>query len=176
MTTFHENWYFTEDCQALAELARTTNHLTGAVIEVGCWEGKSTIALANAVAPDFVQAVDTWEGSPGEISADLAAGRDVYATFLDNIASATAGNVIAHRMGWREFFADWAAPIRLVHIDATHSYDEVRDNIASVQPFVVPGGVICGDDAHHPPVRRAVMDTLGNALLTGAKLWHWTAC
>lgn len=173
--SFTEDWYFPEDCQALTAIAQATNHLDGAVIEVGCWEGKSTIALATAVHPAFVQAVDTWEGSPGEISADLAAERDVYATFLDNIAAGTAGNVIPHRTGWREFFADWTAPIRLIHIDATHSYDEVRDNIATVRPFMVPGGVIVGDDAHHPPVRRAVMDTLGNALLTGAKLWHWTA-
>ena len=149
--------------------------MAGAVIEVGCWEGKSTIALANAVHPAIVHAVDTWQGSPGEISADLAAERDVYATFTTNIAEATAGNVEPHRMGWREFFADWAGPIRLIHIDATHSYDEVRDNIEAVRPFVVPGGVICGDDAHHPPIRRAVMDTLGNAFLTGAKLWYWEA-
>lgn len=173
--TFTENWYFTEDCEALADLARRTNHLDGAVVEVGCWEGKSTIALATAVHPDVVHAVDTWNGSPGEISEQLAADRDVFATFLANIDQHTPGNVIAHRTGWREFFATWDEQIRLIHIDATHSYDEVRDNIAAARSFMVPGGVICGDDAQHPPVRRAVMNTLGNAFLTGAKLWHWTA-
>lgn len=172
MTTFHEDWFFDADCQALADLAGRVAHLDGAVIEVGCWEGRSTIALANAVHPANVNAVDTWQGSPGEISADLASERDVFATFNANIAEATKGNVVAHRMGWREFFATWEDPIRLIHIDATHSYDEVRDNIETVRPFMVSGGIICGDDAHHPPVRRAVMDTLGNALLGGAKLWH----
>lgn len=173
MTTFVEDWFCTESQIALAELAASTAHLDGAVVEVGCWEGRSTVALANAILPAEVLAVDTWQGSPGEISADLAAERDVFATFNANIAEATAGNVVPHRMGWREFFADWAGPIRFIHIDATHTYEEVRDNIEAVRPFMVSGGVICGDDVHHPPIQRAVMDTLGNAWLT-ATLWHWT--
>ena len=171
--TFTEEWFCTESQAALASLADRTSHLDGAVIEVGCWEGRSTIALANAVHPAVVHAVDTWQGSPGEISADLASQRDVYATFCDNIDQSTAGNVEPHRMGWREFFATWDGPIRLIHIDATHTYDEVRDNIQTALPFVVPGGVIAGDDNHHPPIQQAVWDTLGNAWLT-ATLWHWT--
>ena len=170
--TFTEEWFFPEDVACLTELAGATNHLDGAVVEVGCWEGRSTIALANAVHPAIVHAVDTWHGSPDEISEQLAAERDVFATFAANIDAATAGNVEAHRMGWREFFAAWSDPIRLIHIDATHSYEEVRDNIETVLPLVVSGGIIVGDDAHHWPVRQAVADTLGNAWQT-SKLWHW---
>ena len=169
---FTEEWFSQASQDALAELAGSTDGLNGAVIEVGCWEGRSTIALANAVFPDPVHAVDTWQGSPGEISHDLARERDVYATFAANIAEATDGNVTPHRMGWREFLRDWDDPIRFVHIDATHTYDEVAANIVAVQPHMVPGGIICGDDAHHEPIREAVRDTLGNAYLT-ASLWHW---
>lgn len=172
--TFTESWFFPADCDALTSLATATNDLTGAVIEVGCWEGRSTIALANAIHPTTLHAVDTWQGSPGEISHDLAAERDVFATFSENIENHTAGNVDAHRMGWREFFDTWHDPIRLIHIDATHSYAEVHDNILAVKPFIVPGGVICGDDVQHEPVRDAVWDTLGNAgVMPNSKVWHW---
>jgi hypothetical protein len=86
----------------------------------------------------------------------------------------THGNVETHRMGWREFFAGFAGRVKLVHIDAEHTYREVADNIETVLPFMVPGGVICGDDAHHPPVVSAVMDTLGE-YDREATLWFWRA-
>lgn len=169
--TFTEDWFCEKSQDALAGLARSVLHLPGDVVEVGCWEGRSTIALAHAVAPAAVHAVDTWEGSPGEISATLAAapGRDVYRTFIENVDGL---NVVPHREDWRSYFRRIRVPIRFLHIDATHTYDEVRANIEAALPLMVPGGVICGDDAHHPPVREAVWDVLGNAWLT-ATLWHW---
>ena len=178
MTAAHytENWFGEESCEALANLYRLVDDLDGDIIEVGSWEGRSTTALANACHPAVVHAVDTWEGSPGEISAALAAQRDVFAQFEKNVRDHTKGNVVAHRMGWRDYFADPASdrPVRLVFIDAEHSYREVADNIAAVLPRMVPGGIICGDDNHHPPVQQAVVDTLGNANLI-ATLWWWQA-
>lgn len=171
--SFTEEWFSPESQQALAELYSKVAHLPGDVIEVGCWEGRSTVALANACHPEHVQAIDTWAGSPGEISADLAQGRDVYATFAGNIETLTAGNVTPHRMGWRQYLADTRGPVKFIHIDAEHTYTEVRDTIEAVRPLMVPGGVICGDDNHHPPIQDAVRDTLGNAWLC-ASLWHWT--
>lgn len=171
--TFNEQWFSDASCEALADLARRASKVDGAFIEVGCWQGRSTIALANAVWPVQVHAVDTWEGSPGEVSAALAEGRDVFAEFQANIAAACSGNVVTHRMDWRSFFAEWDEPIALLHIDATHTYEEVRDNIIAALPHMAPGSIICGDDNHHPPVQEAVWDTLGNAWFC-ASLWHWT--
>lgn len=177
--TFREEWFGTHSQTALAHLYHRVADLEGAVVEVGCWEGRSTCALANAAHPETVHAVDTWNGSPGELSAKLAAeaGRDVYATFLANVAELTAGNVVAHRMGWRDYFAlnhCQSTPIKFLHIDAEHTYTEVRDNIEAALPLMAAGGIICGDDNHHPPVQQAVIDTLGDAGLL-ATLWYWTA-
>jgi predicted O-methyltransferase YrrM len=172
--SFTEEWFRTESQEALAALGRSVLHLDGDIVEVGCWEGRSTVALANAVHPAKVHAVDTWQGSPDEISADLAAQRNVLHTFLDNIGELTGGNVAPHVMGWREYFADHRKPIRLIHIDAEHTYREVLDNITAVLPLIVSGGVICGDDVHHPPVQQAVFEALGGVSVT-ATLWHWEA-
>lgn len=170
---FTEDWFSTESQRMLAELATSTDGIEGDVIEVGSWEGRSTIALANAVAPTTVHAVDTWAGCTSDDSGALAAQRDVFATFSRNVADLTAGNVEPHRMGWREFFVDRQAPIRFLFIDAEHTYDEVRDNIVAALDHLTPGAVLCGDDATHPPVAAAVYDTLGGqAEFTGA-LWHW---
>jgi predicted O-methyltransferase YrrM len=169
---FTEDWFGEASQEALADLYRRVAHLDGDIVEVGSWEGRSTIVLANAAAPALVHAVDTWEGSPGEISAGLAAERDVYATFVANIEAATAGNVEAHRSDWRAYFADHRAPVRFVFIDAAHTYEEVADNIAAVLPLLVRGGIICGDDMHHRPVREAVLALLPDAQAI-ATLWCW---
>lgn len=171
---FTESWFPQESCKALGNLYRDVAHLSGAVVEVGCWEGRSTCALANAAHPETIHAVDTWEGSPGEISAELAAVRDVFRTFHENVAALTHGNVAAYRMGWREFFSTFVGRCKLLHIDAEHTYTEVAENIEAALPFMVPGGIICGDDAHHPPVIAAVMDTLGD-YEREATLWIWRA-
>src|SRR5450631_1945765 len=103
LVTFTEDWYSEPSCIALAGLARKVRGLIGRVVEIGCWEGKSTVALANEVWPSRVDAVDTWMGSPGEVSEKLAAERDVLAQFRKNIATLTQGNVNEWRVDWRDY-------------------------------------------------------------------------
>lgn len=167
--TFTEEWFCEASQQALGELYRKTEGVNGVVVEVGCWEGRSTLALADACKPQHVRAVDTWQGSPGEVSAELAKDRDVLATFIDN----TVGrNIDVYVMDWRDYFDSYRDPIRFLHIDATHTYEEVRDNIAAALPLMQPGSVMCGDDVHHPPIQRAVLEQFPNAYRV-ATLW-WT--
>jgi predicted O-methyltransferase YrrM len=158
---FDEEWFGPASQKAVAGLVARTRALPGEVVEIGCWQGRSTIAIARAAWPKIVHAVDTWDGSPGEISADIADGRDVFAEFTENIDELTRGNVEVHRMGWRDYFAADHGPVRFCHIDAEHTYREVYDNIQAVLPLMVPGGILCGDDAHHPPVIQAVDELLG---------------
>jgi hypothetical protein len=172
--TFTEDWFSSGSQRVLVEQMRSVAHLDGAVIEVGAWEGRSTVALANEAWPDMVDVVDTWRGNPGHWCYDAAAKRDIYATFQTNIETLTNGNVRPWKMSWQEFFSDWSGPIRLLFIDGDHTYDEVRQNIETALPWVVPGGVICGDDRAIPEVERAVVDTLGGYTANEA-LWLWRA-
>lgn len=167
--TFNEEWFPPGSCDALSDLARRVRGLNGDVVEIGSWEGRSTLALAEAVAPDIVHAVDTWAGSPGEISEELAAERDVYATFRAN----TRGkNIRPHRMGWREYLREWN-DLKFVFIDAEHTFREVYDTIEKVLPRMVTGGIICGDDQHHPPVKEAVIKWFGPQTPVIATLWWY---
>ena len=173
--TFTEDWFSPIGQERLAELGRSVADVPGLVIEIGCWEGRSTCALANAIHPRVVHAVDTWQGSAGEISYQLAQQRDVYATWQANIAELTEGNVIPHRMGWREYVPTITEPVALCFIDAEHTYREVFDNITAILPHMAPGGVICGDDVHHPPIVNAIRDTLGLVHVTShGPVWSWT--
>lgn len=168
---FTEQWFCEASQEALGFLYEKTAHLSGAVVEVGCWTGRSTVALANACKPAVVLAVDTWEGSPSEISASLAAERDVFAQFRRNVFSMTAGNVVPLRMNWRDYFNGRTQPIRFLHIDAEHTYREVSDNIAAALPLMVSGGIVCGDDVHHEPVRQAVLEHFPNAYGMATLWW-----
>lgn len=169
---FTEAWFGVESQLALRDLYKLTEGVPGDVVEVGCWEGRSTVALARAARPELVHAVDTWEGSPGEISAELAGERDVFSSFKDNIARLTAGNVQPHRMGWRDYFTTHRQPIRFLHIDATHTYEEVAGNIDAALPLLADGAVICGDDIHHRPVREAVQERFPEAKTVATLWWH----
>ncbi len=152
--------------------------MPGLIIENGSWEGRSSIALARAVAPRVVHCVDTWLGSPGEISEELAAQRDVYATFLAN----TGGmNIEPFQMDWRQYAAawddlEWAAtnPVALLFIDAEHTRKEVSDCIQAFRPYLSPGAVVAGDDVHHPPIRQALLDNFDpREVEVQATVWSW---
>lgn len=169
---FTEDWFGLASQRALAALGESVADVGGLIVEIGSWQGRSTIALANAIHPRDVQAVDTWAGSPGEISEQLAGKRDIFASFTANIAYYTKGNVTPHRMGWREYVPTIGEPVALVFIDAEHTYREVFDAVTAVLPLMAEGGVLCGDDAHHPPIREALEDLFGlDTLEFAATLW-----
>lgn len=169
---FGEQWFAPTSCKAVSHLVHETNHLDGRVIEIGSWCGRSTVHIAHAAYPTVIHAVDTWEGSPNEISGELAAQRDVWSQFSQNIDELTRGNVKPYRMGWRQYVTEETGPIRFCFIDAEHTYREVFDNIEAVLPLMVPGSVLCGDDVHHPPVIEAVNELLGEVEVQ-ASLWIW---
>jgi beta-1,4-mannosyl-glycoprotein beta-1,4-N-acetylglucosaminyltransferase len=147
---FHEEWY--PDDQLLRAVAayERVRALVGIVVEIGSWEGKSTVALANACHPEELLAVDTWAGSvdesPHHASVHLARERDVFAQFQKNVALLTRGNVTPVRRDCHDFLADAGRPIKFVHIDASHDYASVRRTIDGCLRRLVPGGLLCGDD------------------------------
>lgn len=173
MAHFTEEWFGEASQRALAGLAEVVSGVPGHVIEIGAWEGRSTVALANALHPRPLITIDTWDGSHGEISSELAAERDVFAQWQVNVDELTQGNVTAIRKDWRDALSNVDGEIALAFIDAEHSYREVYDNIAALLPRMAVGGIICGDDAHHGPVQDAVGELLGDKVFVLATLWIW---
>ena len=156
-----------------AALARSTTGLPGEVIEVGTWQGLSAIPIARAVAPATLHVVDHWLGD-GEAAVGIDPSkteRDNYGIFLSNLREAHVTNVRVHKMGWREFAKEWDQPIRFLHIDATHSADEVADNIAALLPCAASHAVFCGDDYGFPEVSEGVHRQFPIVNSSENKLW-----
>jgi predicted O-methyltransferase YrrM len=173
---FHEEWFCEQSCEAVAELVRGVEGVPGAIIEIGAWEGRSTVAIANAAWPRRIESCDTWQGSGHEISEAIAAERDVFTQWQANILAHTKHNVTAHRMDWRDFVPTIKGKIAFCFIDAKHSYDDVFENLRAIIPKLSPGAIVCGDDMHHGPVQDAVFDMFGtDDVYVNASLWIWQA-
>jgi predicted O-methyltransferase YrrM len=187
---FHENWYKDSQCRDLEFLSQEVKSLGGAVIEIGCWEGKSTSHLANASYPNTVTAVDTWRGNVAESACTgvrhpteiICEKRDVFARFKANMDALTRGNYEIVRQDCLKWLKTFRKPVKLAHIDASHEYESVFETIQALKPLVVPGGILCGDDfksAHagrkdlNGGVERAVRESFGDKFVQRGNLWIW---
>jgi hypothetical protein len=182
---FHEDWYPEPQLISLSEKARLVSSLEGKIIEIGCWEGKSTAALANAVYPQVIDAVDTWQGNYDEscchVTITLAKERDIFAEFQKNISELTKGNLIIYKRDCFVYLATLQGKVKFCHIDACHDYASVKQTIRMLLPKLASGGILCGDDyvtanAQREDlqggVQKAVLEMCPGHLVEG-NFWWW---
>lgn len=154
-------------------------------MEIGCWEGKSTIEIANAFYPEIIQAVDSWKGNvdenPDHVTVRMLKEHDILGRFKHNIETGTKRNVWINEMDCYLFLDKFQEPIKFCHIDASHDYDSVSKTIKILLPKIVEGAVLCGDDIETANerrydlgggVERAVKELLPGYVQRG-NFWHW---
>ena len=162
---FDEHWLGPDQAIQTAALAQSTGYLAGEAIEIGAWQGLSTISITTAIAPSVLHVVDHWKGdseSPEAIAQGLAIPaacleRDNYQIFLDNMAECTAGNFQVHKMDYREFLANWDQPVRFLHLDDGHLTDDVERQLLGLRPFAVSGAILAGDDWDWPTIQEGIL-------------------
>ncbi len=170
--TFVENWFTDTSCATLAHLVRYVEHVPGRIVELGSWEGRSTLAIADATHRP-IDAVDTWRGAKSDgYQQQQVKTRDVFAQWSVNLADHP--HVTPYRMDWRRYTSTTAGAVALVFIDADHTYDEVTAQISTFLPVMSAGGIICGDDYPMVQVWSAVRDRLGTVSVEGP-VWSWQA-
>lgn len=162
----------------LAARAREARRL----IEVGAWLGRSTRVLA-AHTQGTVWAVDHWQGTPADakqhqLYADVLEARDPFAEFRRNLQpEIKAGKVKVLRMGSVEAAGRLvkefgAGAFDFVFIDADHSYEGCRADIAAYTPLIGKGGLVSGHDFHWPGVAQAVTEAFGDGVTLGpSSIW-----
>jgi MMP 1-O-methyltransferase len=120
------------------------------VFEIGCWQGRTTIALALGLkqrGAGKVHAVDPHTGSEQTLS--LCGPTNSYEPFLANIARAGVGDFVVPRratshQAWRSFRG------RRVHIlvlDASKSYRDVLEYVDDWSPLLADGALVFFRDA-----------------------------
>jgi hypothetical protein len=166
---FTERWIADVQLDALATLTRSVCDVDGVVAEVGCWEGLSAVAIANACAPRDLWCVDSWKGDEDDprgwgVSPAMAASRPVYDQFVVNMNHLTPGNYVAFVMKWQEFVANHLPErIAFLHLDAAHDVASVRDCLRALLPVAAPGGVFCGDDWQQASVQQGVREAFAGS-------------
>lgn len=140
----------------------------GTLVELGCYLGKSAVLIGDYVRPgeefivvDLFGRMDLVAGDQSATAeADLYAHRLSQQQFEDNYLSVhpELPTVI---VGFSSEIVDHVAPgtARFIHVDASHQYEHVVEDIASAVRLIRPGGVIVFDDfrsVHTPGVGAAV--------------------
>ena len=179
MPKYTENWYDNNTELAVELGYGLVKDLEGSIVEIGSWEGKSSVHIANLVYPEKLICIDTWEGTPYETyEVEQYKQRDIESIFHDNIKHGTKNNVDSHKMSWQTFFASHPKiKIKFLYLDGPHGYDDVCDQINSLKLFIVKGGIMLGDDYHYfNSVKTAVNDCLGNSHQVSPHdidTWQW---
>ena len=151
---FNENWYSEEQCVELKKLVDSVKELSGNIIEIGCWEGKSASHIANTCYPEVLVCNDTWLGNVAESemtgiihpTEQILRERDVFSCFINNMNSLTKGNYTVVKKDCIEWLKTYKEPRKFIHIDASHEYNSVYKTIQLALPRMVKGGIMCGDD------------------------------
>jgi predicted O-methyltransferase YrrM len=156
-----DGWMADNELEWLAERAR----YAAVIVEVGCWKGRSTLALADNTA-GTVYAIDHWRGTEGDphlAEVSRVGGPDgLYQVFCRNMGErhGVTGNVRILRMPAKDAAAYFQAEAAdLVFIDASHVYADVKRDIETYRPLVKAGGILSGHD-YACPSHRGVQDAV----------------
>jgi predicted O-methyltransferase YrrM len=149
--------------------------LAGDIVEIGSWQGKSTIYLANSVKQTRngrVYAVDHFQGNIGKEIA-YQVGRedlsDLEAGFRNNIRCKGVEECVEllsmPSIDAAEQLRTKGVSVRLLLIDGGHKYEEVKRDFDLFSPFVMDGGLIVFDD--YSRQFPGVTDFVGERFLKG---------
>jgi len=134
----------------------------GTFVEIGAWLGKSSSYLVDNGGERNIIIIDSWEGSPNERMGNhrLATQTDIYEIFKENMGDRNYKSIRGLSTEVVEQFEDES--LDTVFIDATHTYEAVKEDIKAWLPKVKKGGILAGDDYVDgwPGVIKAVKEML----------------
>jgi len=136
---------------------------SGLIVEIGSFEGYSTIILGQATS-EFgkVVAVDPHTGVLCE--ADEGGSpylRNTWLLFNENIKKAGLSGVVrALKVKSEEAVKNWEEPIRLLFIDGSHRYEDVKKDFLLWRNYLTRGGKVVFHDCWLSGVRRVISDYL----------------
>lgn len=124
---------------------------TGCIVEIGAWQGRSSIALAWFGRTTF--SIDPWDCSGGGQYKWFKG--NLFETWQENTRNAGVSPIPL--VGTSEQVnRTWTEAIDLLFIDGDHSYAAVKKDFTQWSPFLKPGGTIVFDDCSEAGPYRAI--------------------
>jgi predicted O-methyltransferase YrrM len=176
-------WLTEDEAITLYELARGLPSKAPVAVEIGSWQGKSSLVLAKGLkgkTRPVLYCIDPFNGDAG------ASDRVIYSralstmnkslkdAFVDNMKRHGVLDVVQPLEGYSfDFAAGFRQQIDLLFIDGAHEYDAVLQDYEQWSPLVRPGGTI----AFHDVVMEDNPDPAGPAMVAREHIFDnplWT--
>jgi predicted O-methyltransferase YrrM len=135
------------------------------IVEIGSYQGKSTVLLGSVVKAFFpgakVYAIDPHNGVIGASDQGIHSVSPTLEMFKKNIANAGLTEVIETIVNY-SYKVDWQAPVSLLFIDGLHDYPNVSRDFWHFSNWVNSGGYIVFHDYadYYPGVQAFVNELL----------------
>jgi predicted O-methyltransferase YrrM len=135
----------------------------GTIVEIGAYQGASTIALAMGIkeaGQGKVTSIDPHLPATGIYGGTFS--QEDHNIFLDNLERFGVAPWVNHLCtDSRGAANDWSSPIDLLWVDGDHNYEGVASDITLWTPFVRDQGVVIFDDIEpDSDVEAAIRDNL----------------
>jgi hypothetical protein len=167
-------WFFWEDTVLFREILAAQT-LPGTLVELGAFLGRSTALMGEYQRPgDRFVVVDLFGIEPEDV-ANAAENQLSYSTVDPNqLRNQFEANYLALHPELPEIVqalsssvADHVEPasVRFAHVDASHLYDFVAQDLLVMRDLMQPDGVVVFDDyraVHTPGVAAAVWEGVAN--------------
>ncbi|MCY7870786.1 class I SAM-dependent methyltransferase [Bacillus spizizenii] len=153
-----EGWLSRNEQFALLHLPSMVDHLSGEIVEIGSYKGKSTIALALGSSLLSMQKRPIYAIDPFIVPP--------FNFFWDNIKNLGLQNYVRPiKKHSYEAHDDCPQSIAAIFIDGDHEYSSVKQDIVTYVPRLVKGGFIVFHDydtQFWPGVPKAVDELCNN--------------
>ena len=157
-------WMSENELAWLAEQATTHK----SIVEIGCFAGRSTYSLAKHTSGE-VYVIDDFLGADDERPLSSEKSEALRAEFEKNLEEFIDEDklIILDPEDFDEVAPD------MVFIDGDHSYEGVSKDIKFWGPRLKLGGILCGHDSGHPPIRQALADLIPDVrYVPSTAIWY----
>ena len=127
-------------------------NIKGEILEIGSFEGKSTIILAKSVKASGDAKIFACDPLLLISSTDPVVDNkeEISTLFQENLRKHGVSDVVKfHQMKSSELAESWTLPLRILWIDGDHTYQGALQDFQLFQDSLVSGAVVCFHDVLH---------------------------
>ena len=149
--------------EELTHLTNISQLSENIIVEIGSFQGRSTIGLAQGSkrGKGFnVYAIDSWSGVKVNQTKDVFITKE---SFQKNIDDAEVSDIVVPIQGTsKDVLLNWDKKIGMLFIDGDHSYNGVKEDIKWSE-YVIPGGYILFHDYLSPNYDNSVIKAVNES-------------